>query len=345
MKKKSRIIAAVVATVCTVAACGALTACGDKLQANGPEYNYKVIPATDNYEFTGNVTSTVVPDAEIKIDGKFDEDFYEGLKWYSGKKIVGNETGTLEMTTYFAKTGIVIAAKIKDSRRAYHSNTVATGNITCFNGYFAFGDAKQQSDGVYEVECTAGNRFKISQFTPMGIKVINTDLDKTPVSAVVREGDILAGTCYNYNVEYFMPYSLFGREARPDRVFFNPTMISSTLKEDGSADNAVRTWYNFGYRQTPEISKWGNPDQGYVFDRNGFVSNKITVNATGGKVEQEWGYDWCLTGDTVKFNVTPASGKSLVSIKVNGKDEISSVNNGWLAVYCTGDLEIEAKFA
>ena len=343
MKRKGKIFALVVSAVAAVAACGALTACG-KLQADGPVYEYKMAPSDKApYEFTGNVTSTVVPDAEITIDGKFEEGFYEGRKWFKGKKIEGSETGTLEMTTYFAETGIVVAARIEDSRLAYHSNTVATGNITCFNGYFAFGDAKMQTDGVYEVECTAGNRFKISQFTPTGLKVLVTDVDKTPVSAVVREGDILKGECYNYQVEYFMPYSLFGRKTRPQSVFFNPTMISSTLDDYGTV--LVRTWYNFGYNQTPTISSWGNPDQGYVFDKDGFISNKITISATGGgKVTQQYGYEWCLTGDKVNFYVVPDNGKELKSVIVNGVDRTESVKNGQFSVNCNGDIEIVAEF-
>ena len=341
MKGRKIFAAAVCAAMATVTM-GVLAGCS-KLQAEGPVYSYKTAPSSlPPYEFTGNVISTVVPDSEINIDGKFDEDFYNDLKWYEGNKISGSETGTLKMTTYFARTGIVVAARIEDSRKAYHSNSIATGNITCFNGYFAFGDAKVQSDGVYEVECTAGNRFKISQFTPTGLKVLRTDLDKTPVSAVYREGDILKGECYNYQVEYFMPYSLFGRESRPQSVFFNPTMISSTLDEYGAVDD--RNWYNFGYEQSPTVSKWGDSDQGYAFDGNGFVSNKITVSATGGKVTEEYGYDWCLTGNKVNFNVTPDSGKSLKSLTVNGVDRTESVKDGRLSVNCSGDIQIVAVF-
>lgn len=340
--KKNRMIAVTVSAMAAAVMCGALAGCGG-LQADGPIYNYKTAPTSlPPYEFTGNVTSTVVPDEEISIDGKFDEEFYAGRVWFEGHKISGNETGTLKMTTYFGKTGILVAARIEDSRVAFHSNTVATGNITCFNGYFAFGDAKIQSDGVYEVECTAGNRFKISQFTTMGLKVLNPDLDKTPVSAVYREGDILAGECYNYQVEYFMPYSLFGRDTRPTSVYFNPTMISSTLDENGGVDD--RNWYNFGEQQC-SLYGWGQPNSGYVFDSNGFVSNRISIEVSGGgSVKEEWGYDWCITGDIVNFNVKPEGEATLLSILVNGVERRSAVKNGKLAVICSGDITIEATF-
>lgn len=341
--KGRKILALTVSAISAIAMCGVLAGCGEP-KANGPIYEYKTAPTQlPPYEFTGNVVSTVEPDSEIELDGRFDEKFYNGRKWFEGNKISGSETGKLKMTTYFAETGILIAARIEDSRAAYHSNSIATGNITCFNGYFAFGDAKTQTDGVYEVECTAGNRFKISQFTPTGLKVLRTDLDKTPVSAVYREGDILKGECYNYQVEYFMPYSLFGRDTRPQSVFFNPTMISSTLDEYGAVDD--RNWYNFGYQQlSSHISEWGKPNQGYVFDTNGFISNAIAISATGGKVTEEWGYDWCITGDQVNFNVTPDSGKQLKSITVNGVDRTSWVENGRLSVTCNGDIAVVAVF-
>ncbi len=354
MKKfTKKLTAASLAVVSALAAGSILAACDNGEQNNktdfdfysGPEYVYSVTPEKgEKYEFTGNVTSTVTPDG-VTIDGVFDEAFYAGKKWFKGNKVTASgETGTLEMVTHFTKTGIVVAAKIRDSRPAIHSSWVETGNVTCFNGYFAFGDASVQSDGVYEVECTAGNRFKISQFTPNGIKNLDPDLDKTPVSAVKREGDIKAGTCYNYDVEYFMPYSLFGRDSRPAKIFFNPTMISSTLDETGNYIEAARTWYNFGYRQMPNISKWGNPDQGVAFDQDGFICDDITIDAQGGKVEQIYGNVWCISGDTVEFDVKPENGKALASLTVNGADRKADVKNGKLSVYCTGDINIVARF-
>lgn len=349
MKRYIKKIAAIsLAAVSAVTAGAMLAACGEKLDAdfvNGPEYVYRVIPSTDDYEFTGNITTTVVPDDGINIDGVFDEDFYKDKKWFKGNKMTASgETGTMEVVTHFAKTGIVVAAKVRDSRPAVHSSWVETGNLSCFNCYFAFGDAATQSDGVYEVECTAGNRFKISRFTPSGIKNLSPELDETPVSAVKREGDIKSGECYNYDVEYFMPYTLFGKTTRPDRVFLNPTMISSTLDETGNYIQAARTWYNFGYEQMPEISRWGNPNQGIAFDQNGFICNDIEVDVRGGKVKQIYGNDWCVSGSTVKFDVKPDDGKTLASLTVNGVDKSADVENGTLSVYCVGDINIVARF-
>lgn len=351
MKRYIKKLTAISLAAASAVTAGAmLAACGGKTDAdfvNGPEYVYRVIPSTDDYEFTGNITTTVVPDEGINIDGVFDEDFYENKKWFKGNKVTASgETGTMEVVTHFAKTGIVVAAKVRDSRPAVHSSWVETGNLSCFNCYFAFGDATVQTDGLYEVECTAGNRFKISRFTPSGIKNLSPELDETPVSAVKREGDIKSGECYNYDVEYFMPYSLFGRTARPDTVFLSPTMISSTLDETGNYIQAARTWYNFSMNQlSDKLSGWGKVNQGIVFDQNGFICNDIEIDAQGGTVEQIYGNDWCLVGDVVKFNISQDNGKTLQTLTVNGADRKADVENGTLAVNCTGDIKIVARFA
>lgn len=222
-------IAASCSAVVAGATLCAFVGCGSDLQAEGPVYEYTVIPTEETYMINTS-DSTVVPDAGITIDGKFDEDFYEGRSWFYGHKIYNNEDGTLEMTTYFAPNGLVVAAKIRDSRAAIHSaEQIATGNQTCFNGYFAFGTAQSQADGVYEIECTAGNRFKISQFVNGGLIVMNFTPEQMPLHAVVRYGDILEGTCYGYDVEYYIPWEIFEiyDGYRPTSVYFNPTMISA----------------------------------------------------------------------------------------------------------------------
>jgi len=123
-------------------------------------------------------------------------------------------------------------------------------------------------------------------------------------------------------------------------------MISAQFNEENMLESgAFRTWYNFGERQSPEISPWGAYNQGYVFDKDGFISNKITIQTAGGQVTEEWGYDWCLTGDTVNFNIKPDAGKELVSITVNGRDVTGEVKRGVLSVRCSGDIEISATFA
>lgn len=336
-----KITAIALGAVMSVAAAGLLAGCG--LQAKGPQYEYTVIKSDKTYGFG---KENPVVDGNVKIDGKFDESFYnESRKWFKGHKISNNEDGTLDVTTYFSKSGIVVAAKFRDSLPVVYSEHVATGNSSCFNCYFSVDSKSSPNYSVYEIECSAGNEFNFSIMTPLGIRNIDTS-GYGIYSAVVRHGSVAKGECYGFDAEYFMPWSLFGLETRPELVYLNPTMISSRFNDENLLqDGAFRTWYNFGARQSPEISAWGAYNQGYVFDKDGFISNKITIQAAGGTVTEEWGYDWCLTGDTVNFNVKPEAGKELVSITANGRDVTGEVKKGVLSVRCGGDIEISATFA
>lgn len=331
-----------------IAACIPLVGCSQsKNFVNGPEYNYRLTGKTE--EYVANVTgSSVVPDEGIVIDGNFDETFYINRRWMKANKVKQQsgqtETGTLEMTTYFSETGIVVAAHITDTRAAVYSSSVATGNQTCFSGYFAFGDTTTSGDDVYEIENTAANMFKISEFVSGGLQVMYTAEDVTPVHAVRRVGDITKGECYEYYVEYFMPYALFGRSERPTTVYFNPTMISATLDEYGSAISDLRTWYNFGGEQS-SLYGWGKPNSGYVFDRNGFVSNKLSIKAAeGGAVTEEWGHDWTITGDMVNLNITPDEGWQLAELYVNGEEVADDVVSGVYSFVSEGNVTVEPVF-
>ena len=336
-----KIMSLALGAVMAISAVGVLTGCGN-LQASGPEYEYTVIESDKTYGFEKEIP---VIDGNVKIDGKFDESFYNARNWFKGHKLLNNEDGTLDVTTYFSKTGIVVAAKYRDNRPVVYSEHVATGNSSCFNCYFSVESKDTPNYGVYEVECSAGNVLNINLMTSFGIKNLDTT-GYDVYSAVVRHGSVAEGECYGFDVEYFMPWSLFGLESRPELVYLNSTMISATFNEENLLeDGAYRTWYNFGYEQSPGISVWMQYNQGYSFDKDGFICNQITVKSTGGQVTEEWGYDWCLTGDTVNFNLKPDAGKELVSITVNGRDAMEKVKQNVLSVYCSGDIEINATFA
>ncbi len=342
MKKRMKVLAAMSAAVVALSAVAA--GCSQGNFVNGPEYSYRVTGKTEEYVI--NTTgSTVQVDSGITVDGVFDEALYEGRNWLQLNKIVpGGETGSLEMTTYFSDTGILVAAHIVDSRPAVYSSSVETGNQTCFSGYFAFEDATTVGNDVYEIECTAGNRFKISEFVNGSLRVLSIPEDQMPVHAVRRIGDITKGECYEYYVEYFMPYSLYGKSARPVKVYFNPTMISATLDDYGNAIADLRTWYNFGGEQS-SLNGWGKPNSGYVFDRNGFICNDLIIEeAEGGTVTEEWGYDWTIDGDVVNLNIQPDEGYVLEHLYFNGEDVVSSVMGNVYSFTAYGDATVVPIF-
>ena len=141
-----------------------------------------------------------------------------------------------------------------------------------------------------------------------------------------------------------MPYALFGRSECTSTVYFNPTMISATLDEYGSAVADLRTWYNFGGEQS-SLNGWSKPNSGYVFDRNGFISNDLTIEeAEGGTVTEEWGYDWTITGDIVNLNIAPDEGWRLAHLYVNGEDVAEDVVGSVYTFTSQGDVTVRPEF-
>ena len=121
-------------------------------------------------------------------------------------------------------------------------------------------------------------------------------------------------------------------------------MISATLDEYGSAIADLRTWYNFGGEQS-SLNGWGKPNSGYVFDRNGFISNDLTIEeAEGGTVTEEWGYDWTITGDIVNLNIAPDDGWRLAHLYVNGEDVAEDVVGSVYSFASQGDVTVRPEF-
>ena len=84
-----------------------------------------------------------------------------------------------------------------------------------------------------------------------------------------------------------------------------------------------------------------------MFDVGGFVSDPLVLEAVGGTVSEEWGYDFVVAGDEVNLHLTPDNGKELKVFTVNGTDRLSDVNN---FVYTfmhdgMGQVSVYAEFA
>lgn len=335
MKKQMKVAVALITGAllgCTLAGCDSET-----------KINYNRIGTQDEYTCTiaKPVSDVVAVDDfyDITVDGNFDEELYETQKWYTGYNTSdwgGHEE--VQITTYFAKTGILIGIHMEGEEKVYFDAYAATGNISAIGMYFNFGDALMLSDGVYEIECTAAGLFKISKYVNGTLTVIPLDEETRPLTAVVQNGSIVDEECTGYDMEWYLPYSFFGRETRPSSVMINPHIISYNIYQSNS-----RSWHNLGYEQNSNAN-WGGV-KGYEFNRYGFVSNKIEIkDSEGGTVEEEYGYDWCVSGDTVNFNIIPQAGKAVTSIKVNGVEKKNDVRNNRLAVICDGDITVEAEF-
>ena len=335
MKKIFRhFVACAMATLCGLS-CISLAACD-----NGSETVYNVIGTDETYVPEEVPMSGAEIDADIAVDGNFDESFYDNLQWLTLNKVDGTQTATVVMTVRIAQTGLLIAADVVENTLITYNATRPTAYESGIEFYLAFGDGVTWRDGLYEIDITAGERFNIRQYTASGYVDYPVAYDTSPSYAVIRDGSLMDGECTGYRFELFLPYALFDREGRCNEVYVNPTHIAMPDWEL----TEVRNWYQFGARQS-SLYGWDKLNQGFTFDRNGAVINSLAIeSAEGGMVTEEFGYDYCITGDTVNLNIKADEGYKLVSLMVNGRECVSDVVADTYSFTAQGDTTVVPVF-
>lgn len=291
-----------------------LTSCGEN----------KTEEATEKYSFVNPPYSLAALDSQVTIDGKFDERFWSeesGRKWLHAKKIFGTNTADVGITSYFGDNGIYFAFSVSESTQISFNSSRSPNYNSGLELYFAFGDAESWKDGLYEIDVDAGGQFSIRKYQEGGYRDYPYKREGAPHVGVAREGDILEGTCTAYNIELFLPYEMFGRTTKPASIYLNPTHIAPS-----DATSQTRDWYCFGKEQS-SFYGWEKPNQAYTFGIGGFVSDPLTLEAVGGEVTEEWGYDFVVEGDRVNLQLTPDDGKELKVFKVNDVDRLSDVSD------------------
>lgn len=307
---------------------------------NGGSVEYEIIPSTEDYVPDYRPSSGATLDDGITIDGNFDDAVYSNLKWITLSKVDGTQTATVKMTVSIGKNGLLIAADVVENTLITYNAIRPTAYESGLEMYIAFGDSESWRDGLYEVDLTAAERFGIRKYTALGYVDCAVAYDTSPMYKVVREGSIKDNACTGYRFELFMPYALFGRTGRCNEVYVNPTHIAMPDWEL----TEVRNWYNFGGRQS-SLYDWSAINQGYTFNRNGAVINRLKIsNATGGTVTEEFGYDYCITDDVVNLKIQPENGYKLSSLVVNGKECVNDVVSGAYSFKANGDTTVVPTF-
>lgn len=347
MKMKN---ALVVFAICACSAVG-FTGCG----ANETVYN--VIGTNKTYELTTGSVSGAEVDEEITIDGKFDEKFYEELNWMTAyKNFSGNEAfdghglgtrkATIRSTVYIAKKGVLLAMDVDEG----HTVSWVRSRGTAFNSGVEFNFAlypyKDALRNLCEIDLTVHKDFQFRMANDKFGYGAYEFYDKLEYSnhpnynVALKGGSVSSGTCTGYSLEMFLPYTIFGENiSRPAEVYFNPGIITPWTAVDNGRDR-----YSVGEAQTGiGYLQVGN----LIFDRGGFVCNKISVSDSGGgTVSDQFGRDWYVAGQNeITLLVKPDNGKRLTSLKVDGQEKITEITEDRLTVATSGkDMEIVATF-
>lgn len=338
MKKSIKGLTLASAVCLCISSVLALAACGET------QTQYNVIGTQDSYVPVQKPTSGAQIDDGIVLDGVLDESFYESKSWFVGHKNVKGREATLRTTAEIAPHGILFGIDVDEGFTISYS----AGRPTAWNSgiefYFAFGGETEPVDNLFEIDLTAHDDVNVRVWRPGifndGYLQYVYSFENAPAHAVkLKGGTIESGNCTGYTMELYLPYTLFGRDGRPEYINLNPGMITPLSDTDW-----VRDYYVFGGEFESSVCQWGKTEM-YRFDKNGFVCNKLNITATGGTVTEKYRRDWAVKGDPVILEFAPEEGKALSSVKINGVEHVNDVKENVYRFFGTGDdLNVVAEF-
>lgn len=338
MKKSIKGLTLASAVCLCISSVLALAACGET------QTQYNVIGTQDSYAPVQKPTSGAQIDDGIVLDGVLDEAFYESKSWFVGHKNVKGREATLRTTAEIAPHGILFGIDVDEGFTISYS----AGRPTAWNSgiefYFAFGGETVPVDNLFEIDLTAHDDVNVRVWRPGifndGYLQYLYSFENAPAHAVkLKGGTIESGNCTGYTMELYLPYTMFGRDGRPEYINLNPGIITPL-----SDTEWVRDYYVFGGEFESSVCQWGKTEM-YRFDKNGFVCNKLNITATGGTVTEKYRRDWAVKGDPVILEFAPEEGKTLTSVKVNGVEHVNDVKENVYRFIGTGDdLNVVAEF-
>lgn len=262
MKKK---IIALILSAITAFACFSLTACGEDK------------PYGDQYDFT-NIRVNHNIDEGVVIDGKADEEFWQGKSYYTDESSDGSKSteesyratkpfvpAEVSVATHFTDKGVYYYAAVDDKFIASfdEKNNRAFGTYykTGFSFYICRSGVTSLNDNGLEIAVATDNRIAIKRYKNgyqyVALKGIEAKaFVKSPV--LNERGN---GTCDGYSVELFVPWSCLGLEEKPSYV---RTMFATVRHKDGTG-NTTRS-----FEWLSENISTTNPTTWDIFREDGF---------------------------------------------------------------------------
>ena len=334
MRKMKKLLKAAGFILVLAVAFTSVIACSGKQNDPAPPYDY--------------TKPTVKPDtdADVTLDGKFDDNIWAGNRWLTIDKNVAGETGKVRMTTAFGEKGLYFAYDVDDSVSVKNAVTRDSYNNSCIEMYLTVNVDKIETVFQYEIDLmpTGGysvkkNASSISGDTWTGYEV----KDHHPtLAATTKNGNVNDETCNGYTLEYFMPYEYLLLDGAPQSVSVNPCLISSY----GNEATAGRNWCPIASYDLLAYD-YVNASMHYRFDVNGLIGYDYTVSANGGAVVETNGKENIIDNRSAKFEIKADAGKRVKTLTVNGEDKLGAIviENGKPILDLTGIKENAAIVA
>ena len=309
-------------------------ACSGKQNDPAPPYDY--------------TKPTVKPDtdADVTLDGKFDDNIWTGNRWLAIDKNVAGETGKVRMTTAFGEKGVYFAYDVDDSVSIKNAVTRDSYMNSCIEMYLTVNVDKVETVFQYEIDLMPTGGYSVkknaSSFSGDSWTVYEVKDHHPTLATTTKNGNINDETCNGYTIECFMPYEYLLLDGAPQSVSINPVLISSY----GNEATAGRNWCPIASYDLLAYD-YVNASMHYRFDGNGLIGYDYTATANGGAVVETNGKENIIDNRSAKFEIKADAGKRVKSLTVNGEDKLGTIaiENGKPILDLTGIKENAAIVA
>ena len=291
-----------------------------------------VVEDPNPYKFENKPHPVAEADADMTIDGKFDEARWQSVRWLNGvDKPNSKQSANIEFTTSYGTKGVYFAMRLEEQGTNIYVNPErASWMNSCIEMYM--GPAGDTGDlRLFEFDFLADGNYQPKLHYNDWTEA-KTVYDKMPVVASVSLGGAVnTPECYGYTIEAFFPFGFLefaGYDVSdPDGMVLGvaPVHIFS-FNYTGTDQNADRYWSQWPSEYLPTFNMW-DPSTFFRFGKDGLISHKITVNKTGsgeGTVQEKSGLDYVLSGVDTTFVVRTVNGAEVTKLFVNGVDYVKA---------------------
>lgn len=349
MKKIMRILTA---TVCLGTICGTmlLSACASS-----------IVSDPNPYTFTNKEHPKAEIDADMTIDGVFDEARWSEARWLNGvDRLNAQQYAEIEFTTSYGEKGVYFAMKVEEHGTNIYVNPDRSSWMnSCIEMYMGPATDGADSPRCFEFDFMADGSYD-SELNYNGWQSAKTTWDKMPIVASQSLGGAVnTPECYGYTIEAIFPwaflefadYDVATAEERENLVLgIDPAHIFS-FNYEGTGLDSDRKWSNWPANYI-DIG-WQNPSTFFKFGKDGLLAHDYTVAYTGsgkGTLTEEHGWDFFLAEGDAVFVIQTLNGASVTKLTVNGTDctdqlVLSGGSYTFRVSEPNGDLAFEVEIA
>ena len=295
-----------------------------------------VVKDSNPYSFTNPGHAVAEADADMTLDGVFDEARWSESKWLAAvDRINASQYADIMFTTSYGEKGVYFGMQVEETGTNIYVNHSRTSYYnSCIEMYMGPSTEGYDSALCFEFDFLADGTYE-PKLNYNSWNSAYTTWDKMPVVASQQlGGEVNTAECYGYTIEAFFPweylefagYSVETQEERDALVLgIDPVHIFS-FNYDGTDLNADRFWSQWS---ADYISVgFQNPSTFFRFGQNGLLACDYTVTYGGtgkGEVQESHGWDYVLQQADATFSITTYNGAKVTSLTVNGVDYTGSL--------------------